>query len=139
MKKKKNQAIVGKIIIGSVALIILLYGCFLSVLWIGGTQTQARLLSFRRELQERNETIRNQYTYAYHYEFTVAGEKYSGNSKKVQGPVFLKNDGKSFISVHYLACCPSLNCPKDDFKPWYKIPIYFGVSLVLGYFMVKIK
>lgn len=138
-KKKKNNSRIGKIIIGTVAVLFLIYGCFLTVLWLSGTQTQAKVVSFRREMQERGETIRNQYTYAYSYEFTVSGEKYSGNSKKVQGPLFLKNDGNSFISVHYMACCPALNCPKDDFKPWYKIFIYFGVSLVLGYFMFKIK
>jgi hypothetical protein len=136
---KKKRSAIGKIIIGTVAGIFLLYGCFLTVLWLGGTKTQAQVTEFRREMQERGETIRNRYTYAYSYEFSVTGEKYSGHSKKVQGPLFLKNDGNSFIKVHYLACCPRLNCPEDDFKPWYKIPIYFGVALVLGYFMVKIK
>lgn len=139
MKKNKKQARVGKIIIGTVAVLFLLYGCFLTILWLGGTKTQARVVSFRREMQERNETIRNQYTYAYYYEFMVSGKTYSGNSKKVQGPLFLKNDGNSFITVHYLACCPILNCPEGGFKPWFTILIYFSVGLVLGYFMIKIK
>lgn len=137
--KKKKSPLTGKIIIGSVSAVFFLYGLFLSVLWLGGTQTQARVVEFRREMGERNETIRNQYTYSYSYEFTVAEKSYSGNSKKVQGPVFLKNDGNSFIAVHYLACCPVLNCPKDDFKPWYKILIYYAVGSILGFFMVKIK
>ncbi len=139
MKKKKGNARIGKMILGTVALLFTLYGLFLSVLWLAGTPIQAHVTEFRREMQERGETIRNRYTYAYSYEFTVSGEKYSGHSKKVQGPLFLKNDGNSFISVNYLTCCPVLNCPKDDFKPWYKILIYFAVSFVLGYFMVKIK
>ncbi|WP_346862517.1 hypothetical protein [uncultured Draconibacterium sp.] len=137
--KKKKSPLAGKIIIGSVSAVFFLYGLFLSVLWLGGTQTQARVMHFRRELQERDETIRNKYTYVYDYEFSVAGKLYSGHSKKVQGPVFLKNDGNSFIAVHYMACCPVLNCPKDDFKPWYKILIYYTVGAVLGFFMVKIK
>ncbi|MGQ8338007.1 hypothetical protein ACUNWD_15760 [Sunxiuqinia sp. A32] len=139
MKKKKKRSPIGKIIIGTAALIFILYGCFLSALWVAGNTTQAQVLNFRREMGERNETIRNSYTYSYDYEFTVEGKKYSGNSKKVQGPVFLKNQGNSFITVHYMEFCPSLNCPVDDFKPWYKILIYFGVGAVLGYFMLKMK
>lgn len=139
MKRRNKRSLIGKIIIGSVGLLFLLYGCFLIILWLNGIETQAKIISFRRELQERAEVIPNRYTYAYAYEFNVSGEKYSGNSKKIQGPLFLKNQGNSFIKVHYLACCPSLNCPQDDFKPWYKIPIYFVVSLFFGYFMFKIK
>jgi hypothetical protein len=138
MKKKNKHSRTGKIIIGTVALLFLLYALFLCTLWLAGTKTQARITDFRRELAERNETIRNQYTYAYDYEFIVSGKQYSGHSKKVQGPVFLKNQGNSFITVYYLECCPVLNSPGDDFKPWYKILIYFGVAGLLGYFMMKI-
>jgi len=139
MKKANKRLPLGKIIIGTVALLFTLYGLFLSVLWIAGTPIQAHVTEFRREMQERGETIRNRYTYAYSYEFIVTEKKYYGHSKKVQGPVFLKNDGKSFIKAHYLTCCPAINCPADDFNPWYKILIYFSVSAVLGYFMIKIK
>ena len=139
MKKKKKHPFLGKIIIGTTALLFFLYGCFLFILWIGGTSTQAHVLNFRRELGERNETIRNSYTYSYDYEFSISGKTYSGNSKKVQGPVFLKNQGNSYITVHYLKCCPSLNAPETDFKPWYKISIYFGISMVLGFFLTQMK
>jgi len=137
MKKKRFTA--GRIIIGITGFLFLFYGIFLAALWLAGTPTQAKITSFRREMGERNETIRNQYTYVYAYEFTVAGITYSGNSKKVQGPVFLKNDGNSFIKVHYLKCCPFLNGPETDFTPQYKLLIYFGVATVLFYFVSKMK
>ncbi|WP_297085857.1 hypothetical protein [uncultured Draconibacterium sp.] len=137
MKKKKKNSVVGKILIGTIALIFLGYGCFLGVLWLGGSTTPAKVNNFRREMGERNETIRNQYTYSYDYQFTISGKNYSGHSKKVQSPVFLKNQGNTFITVHYLKCCPVLNAPADDFKPWYKILIYFGVAFVLGYFIKR--
>ncbi|WP_319500195.1 hypothetical protein [uncultured Draconibacterium sp.] len=139
MKKKKKQSFAGKIIIGSIALIFFAYGCFLSLLWLGGTKTQASVQNFRREMGERNETIRNQYTYTYDYEFTVSGKTYSGNSKKVKGPLFLKDQGNIAITVHYLPCCPMLNAPTDDFSPWYKILIYFAVTLILGYFLKRMR
>ena len=139
MKKKSKNAKIGQLIIGSVALLFFLYGCFLALLWVAGQPVRAKVTSFRRELGERDETIRNKYTYVYSYEFSVDGQTYSGNSKKVQGPVFLKNDGNSFLTVHYLKCCPFLNSPEYDFKPWYKILIYFGVAFILGYFVRKIK
>jgi len=66
MKKKRSPA--GKIIIGFVGSIFLLYAIFLAVLWLAGTPVPAKITSFRREMGERDETIRNQYTYAYAYE-----------------------------------------------------------------------
>lgn len=137
MKKKRSP--IGKIVVGTVASLFLLYGIFLTVLWLAGTPVQAKVTSFRREMGERNETIRNSYTYSYDYEFNVSGKTYSGNSKKVQGPVFLKNDGNSFITVHYLKCCPFLNCPEVDYTPKYKLLIYFGIAAVLYFFVSKMK
>lgn len=137
MKKKRFTA--GKIIIGFTGLIFLFYGIFLAALWLAGTPTQAKITSFRREMGERDETIRNQYTYAYAYEFSTAGKTYSGNSKKVQGPVFLKNDGNSFIKVYYLKFCPFLNGPEADFTPKYKLLIYLGIAVILFYFVSKMK
>lgn len=139
MKKKKKHALAGKIIIGITGLLFLLYGIFLTTLWLAGTPTQAKITSFRREMGERNETIRNRYDYVYAYEFKVAGKTHSGNSKKVQDSVFLKNDGNTVIKVYYLKCCPFLNCPELDFTPQYKLLIYFGIAAVLFYFVSKMK
>ncbi len=137
MKKKHFTA--GKIIIGLTGSLFLFYGIFLAALWLAGTPTQAKITSFRREMGERDEAIRNQYTYVYAYEFNVAGETFSGNSRKIQGPVFLKNDGNSFIKVHYLKCCPFLNGPITDFTPQYKLLIYLGIAVILFYFVSKMK
>ncbi|WP_372775377.1 hypothetical protein [Mangrovibacterium sp.] len=139
MKKKEKKSLAGKLIIGGAAALFILYGVFLSTLWVAGTPTQARVTDFRRELGERDETIRNKYTYTYAYEFTASGKQYYGHSKKVQGPVFLKTQGNSFVTVHYLGCCPAINCPTSDFKPWYKVLIYWGVAFILGYFTKRIN
>ena len=139
MKKKRKNSPVGKIIIGAVSVLFFLYGGFLTLLWLAGKPTQANFTSYRRELGERDETIRNQYNYVYSYEFTAKGKTFSGNSKKVQGPLFLKNNGNTFIKVHYLACCTFLNAPETDFTPKYKLLIYFGVAAVLFYFATKLK
>jgi len=139
MRKKKKRSPAGKIIIGIVGSLFLLYGIFLAALWLAGTPIQAKVTNFRREISERDETIRNQYTYSYSYEFTVAGKSYSGNSKKVDGPVYLQNGGNSFIRVYYLKCCPFLNGPETDFSPQYKLLIYFGIAAVLYYFIKKMK
>lgn len=139
MKKKKKRSPAGKIIIGIAGSLFLLYGIFLTALWLAGTPVQARVTSFRREMGERNETIRNQYTYSYSYEFTVDGKTYSGNSKKVQGPVFLQNSGNSFLRVYYLKCCPFLNGPETDFTPRYKLLIYLSIAAGLFYFVKKMN
>lgn len=137
MKKKGSK--LGKYIIGAIGVLFFLYGSFLTILWLAGNPTDAQVVSFRREMGERDETIRNQYTYTYSYEFMVADKKYLGNSKKVQSPLFLKNDGKTFLKVHYLKCCPYLNCPADDFNPKYTIIIYFGIATLMGYFFNKMR
>jgi len=139
MKSKKKHNRVGKIIVGITGLIFFFYGSFLASLLFFGTPTQVKITSFRREMGERNETIRNSYTFVYSYEFTVAGKMYSGNSRKVKNPNYLKNTGNSYISVHYIKCCPVFNCPKDDFSPHYKILIYFAVSAVMFFFISKMK
>jgi hypothetical protein len=139
MKTKKKRFPTGKLIIGGVAFLFLIYACFLTILWLAGQPVRAKVTSFRREMGERDETIRNKYTYVYSYEFSVDGQTYSGNSKKVQGPVFLKNDGNSFLNVHYLKCCPFLNGPETDFTPKYKLLIYFGIAALLFYFVSKMK
>jgi hypothetical protein len=57
----------------------------------------------------------------------------------VLGPVILKNGGNSFKRVYYLQSCPFLKGPETDFTPQYKLLIYFGIAVVLFYFVSKMK
>ena len=127
----------GKILITSVGIIFLIYTIFLFVLNFFGNNANARITSYRQEYGERNETIRNQYTYVFGYEFEVNGKKYSGNGQKISDSVFLKSDGKTTISIKYLKCCPALNTAYDGNKTLLNILISLGVATLLLYFSRK--
>jgi hypothetical protein len=128
----------GKIIIGSVGFIFLMYALLLISLSLFGFSTNAKITSYRQEYGERNETIRNQYTYLYGYEFEVDGKLFSGNGQRIGNSVYLKNNGTQTIQIKYLSCCPFVNHALDENKNTKQILITLLVSLGLFYFMFKI-
>jgi len=127
MSKIKNISW-GKWLIFSIGFIFIVHSAFLSTLSLFGTDTEAKVTSFRRAYGERNETFRNQYTFLYGYEFYVDGVLYSGTGQKISDSVYLKNDGNSFMHVKYLSCCPYIN---SDFEG-IKTIINLFISLVIG-------
>ena len=132
MRKRNRQKsnLTGKLIVFSVIVLFLAYSFFLLTLRFFGTTTTATILNFRYENFERDETIRNQYTFVYDYRFSVSGKEYEGRSRVIKEPVVLKNSG-TIIPIRYLKCCPLLNAPVRDFTPFYKPVIYILVAGVL--------
>jgi len=129
----------GKIIVGSVGFIFMMYSILLLSLSLFGETTLAKITSYRQEYGERNETIRNQYTYVYGYEFEVDGKLFSGNGQRIGNSVYLKNTSNQKIQIEYLACCPHLNHATDKNKNIKQILITLVVSLGLFYFMSKLN
>ena len=105
----KNRINFGKWLIIFVGLIFLIYSLFLSALTLFGTDINATVTSYRQEYGERNETIRNQYTYLFSYEFNVEGITYSGTGQRISNPVFLKHTNKMQMRVKYLQSLPQFN------------------------------
>ncbi len=128
----------GKIIIGSVGFIFLMYALLLISLSLFGFSTNAKITSYRQEYGERNETIRNQYTYLYGYEFEVDGKLFSGNGQRIGNSVFIKDTSNRSIPIKYLSCCPQLN-QAFDHSPVKSLLIFMGIGLLLLYFASKIK
>ena len=139
MKKRKKRFPIGKWIVGITGMLFVLYGIFLTSLWLIGTPKQAKITSYRMESGERDETIRNSYTFVYAYEFSVNGKTFSGNSRDIKSPIHVKNSGYSTLKIHYLGCCPFLNCPVSDFSPKYKLLLYFGLGMLFLYFLKKMR
>lgn len=128
----------GKIIIGSVSAIFILYALLLISLYFFGVSTSAKITSYRQEYGERNETIRNQYTYLYGYEFEVNGKLYSGNGQRIGNSVYIKDTANRSIPIKYLTCCPQLNQALDH-SPIKSLLIFIGIGVLLFYFARKIK
>lgn len=120
----------GKIILGSVGLLFTAYAILLILLHYTGKTTNARITEYRQEYGERNETIRNQYTYVYGYEFEVNGKTYSGNGQRIGNSAFLKSDGSQKITVKYLSCCPYLNSAFESKNTTTTIIIFLGIGIL---------
>lgn len=123
-----NRSNFGKWLIIFIGSIFLIYSLFLGALALFGTDINAKVTSYRQEYGERNETIRNQYTYLFGYEFNVEGKTYSGTGQRISNSVFLKHDNKMQMRVKYLQCCPYINSVYEG----YKTIIYLLVLVIVG-------
>lgn len=124
----------GKWLIFSVGLIFTIYSIYIFALIIYGEDVQAKVTSYRQEYGERNETIRNQYTYLYAYEFSVDGKTYSGTGQLISDSVFLKNSHNQTMQVKYLKCCPYVNTYYRGTKTLLNGAISLLIGMLLFYF-----
>lgn len=131
----KTRVNFGKWLIFSIGLLFIFYSFFLGSLALFGIEVNAKVTSYRREYGERNETIRNQYTYLYGYEFNVEGKTYSGIGQRISNSVFLKHDNKMHMKVKYLQCCPFLNSNYEGTRTIFNLLI----SLVVGAGLVAVS
>ena len=129
----------GKWLILSIGIIFILYSVFLGSLVLFGTETKAKITSYRQEYGERNEAIRNQYTYLYGYEFEYQGKTYSGTGQKIGNSVFLKNDGNSFITIKFLPSIPQLNTAYEEKRTVINMAITIVIGLGLLYATKKME
>ena len=134
-----NKNNFGKWLIFSIGLLFTFYSFFIGSLALFGTETKAKLTSYRQQLGERDETIRNHYTYVFGYEFEFKGKTYSGNGQKIGSPVFLKNNGNSFITVKFLPSIPQLNTAYDGEKTLINMVISLIIGLGLLYATTKME
>ncbi len=134
---KKNNW--GKWLIFSIGLLFTIYSVFIGSLALFGTETNAKLTSYRQQLGERNETIRNQYTYVFSYEFEYQGKTYSGNGQKIGNSVYLKNNGTSFITIKFFKSIPQFSTAYDGNKTFINMAISLIVGLGLLYATKKME
>ena len=129
----RDRSNFGKWLILFVGSIFLIYSLFLGTLTLFGTEINAKVTSYRQEYGERNETIRNQYTYLFAYEFNVEGKTYSGTGQRISNSVFLKHDNKMQMRIKYLQCCPQFNSDYDGNKTVLNLFILMivGIGLLL--------
>lgn len=123
----------GKRLIFAIGLLFTLYSIFLGSLALFGTETKARVTSYRQQLGERNETIRNQYTYLFGYEFEYQGKTYQGTGQKIGNSVFLKNEGNSLMTIKFFPSFPQLSTAYDGKKTLINMLISMGIGLGLMY------
>lgn len=123
----------GKILLAVIGLAFAIYALMLVVLMVAGTPTKATITSYRRSAGERNETIPNQYTYVFSYEFEVDGSKYTGNGQEVKPPIHVKNAGGSTISIRYLPGWPAINSPMEAELPLMSTAIFLTIGIGLLY------
>ncbi|GAB2480812.1 MAG: hypothetical protein EP311_08400 [Cytophagales bacterium] len=121
----------GKVLLVAIGGLFTLYSALIFALNVAGISTEARLTSYRQEYGERDETIRNQYTYLFSYEFEVEGKTYFGNGQRVAGPGHLKLSGDEKIRIRYLPIWPYLNQAEDKGFDWVAV-LYLAIGLGLS-------
>lgn len=123
----------GKWLIFSIGFLFTSYSLFLGTLTLYGSEINAKVTSYRQEYGERNENIRNQYTYLFGYEFNVDGKTFSGTGQRIGNSVFLKHNNKMQMKVKYLRCCPQFNSAYDGNKTLLNslISMIVGIGLLL--------
>jgi hypothetical protein len=129
----------GKVLIFIIGFLFAFYSIFMAGLALFGTETTAKITSYRRQLGERDETIRNQYTYLYGYEFNYKGKTYSGNGQKVGSPIVLKNRGNSYVKIRFFPSIPQLNSSFDNEKTIWNIGISFVIGIGLMFITKKME
>lgn len=129
----------GRILIGSIGVMFLVYGLILAALFFFGTTVEARLTSYRQEMGERNEVIPNRYTYHFGYAFNVNGREYTGTGQRIAGPVFLKPGPDATITVKYLPYCPYISSDTENGREGRRIAVILGVAFILLWFVRKME
>ncbi len=136
-ERKAQKGRGGRILMGGIGVLFLVYGLMLAALYFFGTDVEARLTSYRQEMGERNEVIPNRYTYHFGYSFRVNGRDYSGTGQRVAGPVHLKPGPGATIAVKYLPCCPFISTDTEDGREGRRILVILGVAFLLLWFARK--
>jgi hypothetical protein len=134
---KKNNW--GKWLIFSIGLLFTVYSIFIGSLALFGTETNAKLTSYRQQLGERDETIRNQYTYVFSYEFEYQGKTYSGTRQKIGNSVYLKNKGNNYINIKFLPAIPQLSAAYEEKTTLINMLISLVIGLGLMYVTTKME
>lgn len=103
-----------KILLMVIGFAFVLYGTLIPLLPYIGEKTIGEVTDIRRELGERDETIRNQYSYAIGFEFKIEdGTTVYGNTKNIGDAI---NAGISLgeTTVYYLKIFPNINALERD-------------------------
>lgn len=133
----QNKIHGGKLLIFSIGLLFVLYALYIGSLLFFGTETSAKITSYRQEYGERDETIRNQYTYLYGYEFTYKGRVYSGTGQNIGDSVYLKNKQNHFLRIKFFPAFPQFSTSFEGTKSYVNIIISAAVGIILIVFSRK--
>lgn len=126
MKKILTQIFL--VILGSM---FLLYGTLIPLLWVVGERTTGQVTVVRRELGERDEAIRNRFSYSVGYEFTLPdGTIVYGNTKTI-GNSYNAGIALGPAPVRYLKIFPHLNALEEDTRFSIGTALIIAVGILL--------
>jgi len=137
MRKTKSgsKSIPARIFITLLGAGFILWGSSTIALGLVGKKATAVITNVRREMGERNEAIRGQYTYIISYRFTLPdGKTVDGFTRKIGNSVFLKADGKSVRAVRYFSRLPFINALADDARS----PAGPLIIIAIGFFLILV-
>ncbi len=97
-----------------VGFLLIVYGTLYPLLSVIGVSATGEITVIRRELGERNEPLRNRFSYSIGYEFKTAdGEAIYGNTKRI-GNAYSAGISKGPAKVYYIEALPFVNALEAD-------------------------
>lgn len=137
VKTKKKAGLFWRIVVSAVGALLILWRLNALSLGLFGTPGTAEITSVRRVMGERNEVIRNRYTYAIGYRFTASnGKTYSCSTTQIGGSAYLSAGGGT-INIKYYGAAPFISVPDSDTGISLWDPLVFGIGVFLIYAINK--
>lgn len=136
MAKLKTSKLLTRLLVTLIGVAFIAWGISTIMLGCFGVRESAVITNIRRENGERNEAIRNRYTYIISYTFTLPnGKNVDGFTNRVGDATYLKTDGKTKTSVKYFPLYPNINALEEDTKPGVSQLILVGIGAFLIFIM----
>lgn len=131
--RSKQRPWLGKILVGGVGSLLVLYALSMPLLWVVGEVTTGQVTVVRRELGDRQDPLANRYSWAIGFEFALPdGRVIPGNTKRI-GDAQSAGLAKGTHRIRYLAVFPYLNALEEEARPSLGHLILIGVgALLLG-------
>lgn len=111
---KAANLLPGRLVLGTVGLLLLLYAVLIPLLGVLGERTIAQVNVVRRELGDRQDPIANRYSWAVGFEFRLPDGRLIPGNTKVIGSDSNAGIAKGPHPVRYFSSFPYLNALEQD-------------------------
>ncbi|MCW8944215.1 MAG: hypothetical protein OQL27_05520 [Sedimenticola sp.] len=124
-----------RILLTLLGLVLMAWGVVTPMVGLFGETTDARVLSVRRQLGERNEALPNRYTHVISYRFTLPNQQSIEGFSYVLGTSFsvATNHALGLVKVRYLPLIPQINTLEKQAYPNLEHLIVIAVGYLLAF------
>ncbi|MCW8890804.1 MAG: hypothetical protein OQL20_09125 [Sedimenticola sp.] len=124
-----------RILLTLLGLVLMTWGTVTPMVGLFGETTDAKVLSVRRQLGERNEALPDRYTHVISYRFTLPNRQSIEGFSYVLGTSFsvATNHAPGLVKVRYLPLIPQINTLEKQAYPNLEHLIVLAVGYLLAF------